>query len=89
MNTANTPGTVTTLAAAAAVACALTIMSAVAPTTASAHRPDPVPDPATRCAASADNTVGSSLASMDIDEIVTMLKVRRARYLIAHPYLLR
>lgn len=76
MNTANTRRTVTTLAAAAAVAGALTIMSAVAPTTASAHRPDPIPD-----------NVGSSIGSMDIDEIVTMLKVRRAMYLIDHPHL--
>ncbi|MEU0269752.1 hypothetical protein [Nocardioides sp. NPDC006303] len=81
MNTINTRRTATTLAAAAAVAGALTIMSAVAPTTASAHRPDPAP----RCAVSDDAAVGSSLASMDIDEIVTMLKVRRAMYLADHP----
>lgn len=84
MNTTKTRRTVTNLAAAAAVAVALTIMSAVAPTTAGAH-PVPIPDPATRCAESA----GSSIASMDIDQIVTMLKVRRARYLSDHPSLVR
>lgn len=90
MNTTNTHRTATTLATAAA-ASALIIMSAVAPTAASAHRPDPIPDPATatRCAEGAGDTEGSSIGSMDIDEIVTMLKVRRAKYLFDHPLLLR
>ena len=82
----------TTIAAAtAAVAGALTIMSAVAPTAASARRvdpnADPVADPAGRCAVSTE--YASSTASMDIAKIVTMLKVRRAKYLYDHPYLLR
>lgn len=87
MNTATTHRTATALATAAA-AGALTIVSLIAPTAASAHRPDPVPDPVTttRCAESAG---GSSIGSMDIDEIVTMLKVRRAKYLFDHPLLIR
>ena len=85
MNTTNTRRAVTNLAATVAVAGALTIMSAVAPTTAGAHPADPIPDPTTRCAES----VGSSIASMDIDQIVTILKVQRARYLIDHPSLVR
>ena len=87
MNTINTRRAATTLAAAAAVAGALTVMSAVAPTAASARLPDPIPDLATRCEASIDKPVESKLASMDIDEIVTMLKVQRAMYLIDHPHL--
>lgn len=86
MNTTDTRRTATTLASVAAVAGALTIMSAVAPTAASARRVDPEPDPATRCAVSIDNTVGSSIATMEIDEIVTMLKVRWATYMADHPY---
>ncbi|MFE7223930.1 hypothetical protein ACFU7D_03995 [Nocardioides sp. NPDC057577] len=86
MNT-TTHRTATTLAAATAVAGALTIMSAVAPTAASARRVDPVADPAARCAVSTGDA--SSTAPMDIAEIVTMLKVRRAKYLFDHPYLLR
>lgn len=89
MNTTNTCRTVTNLAAAAAVAGALTIMSTVAPTAASAHFPGPVPDPATGCTESACDTGGSRIGSMEIDEIVTMLKVRRAKYLFDHPHLLR
>lgn len=83
MNTATTHRTATALATAAA-AGALTIVSLIAPTAASAHRPDPVTT--TRCAESAG---GSSIGSMDIDEIVTMLKVRRAKYLFDHPLLIR
>jgi hypothetical protein len=33
--------------------------------------------------------VGSSTVAMDIDEIVTMLKVQWAQYLVDHPRLLR
>ncbi|MFI5624384.1 hypothetical protein ACIA03_13050 [Nocardioides sp. NPDC051685] len=89
MNIANTRRAATTFATTAAIAGVLTIMSAVAPATANAHPVLPIPDPATRCVETVDDAVGSSTASMDIDQIVTMLKVRRAAYLNDHPLLLR
>ncbi|WP_143033786.1 hypothetical protein [Nocardioides sp. YR527] len=86
MNTENTRRTATALATAVAAASALTVMSAVAPAEAGARPVDPAADPVTLCL---DDPTESSTGSMEIDEIVTMLKVRRARYLADRPDLLR
>jgi hypothetical protein len=78
MNSTNTRRTAATLATATAAVLALGTVSA---SPADANRPAPDGGRTT--------TVGSSTVSMDIDEVVTMLKVQRAQYLIDHPRLLR
>lgn len=75
MNT-NTRHTAATLATATAVAAALTIMSAIAPTAASAHRADPFSGPATDC-------VGSA-GTVDIALVVAHRKAAMAQYYVDH-----
>ena len=80
MNTTGTRHTATTLTAAAAVAGALTIISASAPTAASANMPDPLAGPtATQCGADVDST-GSGDAALDIAH----RKAQMAQYYIDH-----
>jgi hypothetical protein len=82
MNTTNIRRTTALATAAAATATAAVLaLGTVSASPADADRPAPDGGPTT--------TVGSSVMSMDIDEIVTMLKVHRAQYLIDHPRLLR
>ena len=78
MNSTNIRRTATTLATATAAVLALGTVSA---SPADADRPAPDGGRTT--------TVGSSTVSRSIDEVVTMLKVQRAQYLIDHPRLLR
>ncbi|MFJ9393193.1 hypothetical protein ACIRON_30525 [Nocardioides sp. NPDC101246] len=86
MNIENTRRTTTALATAVAAAGALTVISAAVPAAAGARPVDPAADPVTLCV---DDPTESSTGSMEIDEIVTMLKVRRAKYLADHPELVR
>jgi hypothetical protein len=78
MNGTNIRRTATTLATATAAMLALASVTA-SPADANRRAPD----------GGRTTTVGSSTVSLDIDEIVTMLKVQRAQYLIDHPSLLR
>ena len=79
MNTTNTRHITATVATATAVAAALTIMSAIAPTAASAKRPDPFPGPATQY-------VGSlgSIGSTDIALVIAHRRAEAAQYFVDH-----
>jgi|tagenome__1003787_1003787.scaffolds.fasta_scaffold18972772_1 hypothetical protein len=55
MNTAGIRHTAAALATATVVAAALTILPISTPSSASAHRPDPIAGPTTQCAGSAGN----------------------------------
>ena len=79
INTIDTRHTAATLATATAVAAALTTVSAIAPTAAGAHRPDPFPGPATHSVAS----VGST-GTFDIALFVAHRKARMAQYYVDH-----
>jgi hypothetical protein len=81
LNTTNTRRTAGTLVAATAATAAVLALGIVSTSPAEANRPAPDGGRTT--------TVGSSTVSTDIDEVVTMLKVQRAQYLIDHPRLLR
>ncbi|MGY2702344.1 MULTISPECIES: hypothetical protein [unclassified Nocardioides] len=78
MNTTNARLAAATATAATAAVVALGPVSA---SPANANRPAP--------SEGCSTTPRASTASMDIDQIVTMLKVQRAQYLIDHPRLLR
>jgi hypothetical protein len=79
MNSTNIRRTTATLATATAAVLALGTMSA-SPALAGRTTPD---------GGGRTTTVGSSTVPMDMDLVVTMLKVKRAQYLIDHPGLLR
>lgn len=65
MNITNTPQTaVTTLATATALASILTTMSAIAPTTANAKKPDPYSAPATHSTSAGADDFGVELAQL-------------------------
>ena len=76
MNTTSTRRTAATLGTATAFAAALTITSAIAPTAASAHRPDPLSGPTTQC--------GGTVASFDIALEVAHRKACAAQYYVDH-----
>jgi hypothetical protein len=79
MNTTDIRHTTTTLAA--ATAATVLALGTVTASPADANRPAPDGGRTT--------TVGSSTVSRDIDQVVTMLKVQRAQYLVDHPRLMR
>jgi Spy/CpxP family protein refolding chaperone len=79
MNTTGTRHTAATLATATAVAAALTIMSAIAPTAASADRPDPFLGPAPHGVGS----VGGA-GTLDIALEIAHRKALRAQYYVDH-----
>jgi hypothetical protein len=84
MNTTTTRHTTAALATATAAAAALTILSAIAPTTASAQCLD-------TCPGSATLLVGSlgSAGTVDIALDIAHRKAELAQYYLDHPLLLR
>ena len=79
MNTTNTRHIAATVATTTAVAAALTIVSASAPTVASAHQAAPLPGPATSCVGS-DGSAGT----LDIPLEIAHRKSLWSQYYIDH-----